>query len=172
MGADDSVVEGPNSALVVERVVGAPRERVFDAFTRAEHLRKWWGPKAASVTMAEFEARPGGKIFLGERGPDGTMLYIAGAVRELERPSRLVFGIHFADAQGRRVAPPAMSSLPPTWDDELVTLVTFGAEGERTRVRIQTLSGFTAEWARKARIGWGEALDKLDRVLVSLGNAV
>jgi uncharacterized protein YndB with AHSA1/START domain len=82
-------------------------------------------------------------------------------VREIERPSRLVFTMYFADADRRRVAPPAGTGLPRTWDEEIVTLVTFSAEGRRTRVTIRTLSGFTAEWAEKARLGWGESLDKL-----------
>jgi uncharacterized protein YndB with AHSA1/START domain len=167
MGASDNVVEVPSKSLVVERVFGAPRERVFDAFTRAEHLRHWWGPKMNTVELMEFEARAGGKIFVTERGPGGATHHIAGVVREIVRPSRLVYGIHFADADGERVAPPAMTGLPPTWDDDIVTLVEFAAEGARTRVTIHTLSGFTAEWAEKARYGWAESLHKLDAVLAS-----
>jgi uncharacterized protein YndB with AHSA1/START domain len=161
MAARDNVVEVPTKELVIERVFDAPRERVFDVFTQPEHLQKWWGPKRLSVSTAEFEARPGGKIFLGQRGPDGATHYNAGVVREIERPSRLVFTMYFADADRRRVAPPAGTGLPRTWDEEIVTLVTFSAEGRRTRVTIHTLSGFTAEWAEKARLGWGESLDKL-----------
>ena len=167
MAARDRVVTAPSAGLVVERVFDAPRERVFDAFTQAEHLRHWWGPKMNTVVHMEFEARPGGRIFVSERGPDGTTHHIAGRVREIARPSRLVYGIHFADADGERVAPPAMTGLPPTWADDIVTLVELAAEGARTRVRIQTLSGFTAEWAEKARYGWAESLDKLDAVLAS-----
>ena len=166
MAASDRVgVQG--TGLVVERVFDAPRERVFDAFTQAEHLRHWWGPKLNTVAQMEFEARPGGKIFLGERGANGTMHYIAGTVREIVRPSRLVYGIHFAGADGRRVAPPAMTGLPPTWNDDIVTLVELADEGPRTRVTIHTLSGYTAEWAEKARYGWAESLDKLEAVLGS-----
>lgn len=166
MAANDRVVEAP-SRLVVERVFDAPRERVFDAFTQAEHLRNWWGPKMNTTVRMEFDARPGGRIFLGERGPDGATHHIAGTVREIVRPSRLVYGIHFTDADGRRVAPPAMTGLPPSWDDDIVTLVELADEGARTRVTIHTLSGFTAEWAGKARYGWAESLDKLDAVLAS-----
>src|SRR5438094_937690 len=96
--AASSVAENMASKeIVIERVFDAPRERVFDVFTQPEHLQKWWGPKMFSVPISEFEARPGGKIFLGQRGPDGSMHYNAGVVREIERPSRLVFAIHFAD---------------------------------------------------------------------------
>src|SRR5436190_8290634 len=165
MAARDNVVQTPIKALVIERVFDAPRERVFDAFTQPEHVQKWWGPKMVSIPLAEFEPRPGGKIFIAERALDGAMNYIAGVVREIERPSRVVFAIHFADAERRRVAPPAHSGLGDTWDDEIVTLVTFSAEGQRTRMTIRTLSGFTAEWGEKARFGWAESLDKLEHAL-------
>lgn len=161
MAARHDIVEMQPKGLVIERVFDAPRERVFEMFTQPEHLQKWWGPKGLSVSTSEFEARPGGKIFLGQRGPDGATHYNAGVVREIERPSRLVFTMYFADADRSRVAPPDGTGLPRTWDEEIVTLVTFNAEGRRTRVIIRTLSGFTAEWGEKARMGWGESLDKL-----------
>lgn len=161
MAARDSVTDVPAKEIVIERVFDAPRERVFEVFTTPEHLRKWWGPKRLTVPIAEFEARPGGKIFMGQRGPDGAMHYNAGVVREIEPPARLVFTMYFADADGRRVAPPAGVGLPDNWDEEIVTLVTFSAEGSRTRMTIRTLSGFTSEWGEMARLGWGESLDKL-----------
>src|SRR5256885_187967 len=165
MAARDSVSEVPTNDIAIERVFDAPRERVFDVFTQPEHLQKWWGPSMVGIPVAEFDARPGGKIFIAERARDGAMNYIAGVVREIERPSRLVFAIHFADADRRRVAPPAGAGLPATWGDDIVTLVTFSAEGRRTRVTIRTLSGFTAEGGEKARFGWAESLDKLEHAL-------
>ena len=165
MAASNVADEVASKEIVIERVFDAPRERVFDVFTQPEHLQKWWGPMGVGIPLAEFEARPSGKIFIGERALDGTMVYIAGVVREIERPSRLVFAIHFADADRRRVAPPAHSGLGDTWDDEIVTLVTFSTEGRRTRMTIRTLSGFTAEWGEKARFGWAESLDKLEHAL-------
>src|SRR5438094_4654081 len=162
MDARDNVDEIPIKELVIERVFDAPRERVFDVFTQPEHLQKWWGPMGVGIPLAEFEARPSGKIFIGERALDGTMVYIAGVVREIERPSRLVFAIHFADADRRRVAPPAGTGLSGTWDQEIVSSVTFSAEGQRTRVTIRVMrSGVTPEWIEMARVGWGESLDKL-----------
>jgi uncharacterized protein YndB with AHSA1/START domain len=162
MFARDSAADVSGEDLVLERMFDAPRERVFDAFTKPEHLRKWWGPKVANIVLAEFDARPGGTVFIGERYPDGATLYLAGVVREIERPSRLVFAIHFANEKRERVSPPAHSSLPAAWGGEIVSIVTFSAEGRDTRVTIRTeRSGVTAEWSEKARGGWGEALDKL-----------
>ena len=163
MAARHSVTEDmATKELVIERVFDAPRERVFDVFTQPEHLRKWWGPKMVGIPVAEFDVRPGGKIFIAERAPDGAMNYIAGVVREIERPSRLVFAIHFADADRRRVAPPTGAGLPSNWDGEIVSSVTFSAEGRGTRVTIRgQRSGVTAKFSELARVGWGEALDKL-----------
>src|SRR5256885_3221560 len=96
MAASSVAEDTAGTEIVIERVFDAPRERVFDVFTQPEHLQKWWGPKTFSVPIAEFEARPGGKIFLGQRGPDGAMHYNAGVVREIGRPSRLVFPLRFA----------------------------------------------------------------------------
>jgi uncharacterized protein YndB with AHSA1/START domain len=73
-----------------------------------------------------------------------------------------VFAIHFANEKRERVSPPAHSGLGDAWDGEIVSRVTFTAEGRRTRVVIvNERSGVTAEWAEKARYGWGESLDKL-----------
>jgi uncharacterized protein YndB with AHSA1/START domain len=162
MAARDSVADVPGKDLVIDRVFDAPRERVFDAFTKPEHLQKWWGPKMVGIPVVEFDARPGGTVFIGERHRDGGILYLAGVVREIERPSRLVFAIHFANEKRERVSPPAGSSLGAAWDGEIVSVVMFTAEGRRTRVTIRTLrSGVTAEWSEKAVYGWGQALDKL-----------
>jgi uncharacterized protein YndB with AHSA1/START domain len=160
MVAGDSVAEMTKD-LVIERVFDAPRERVFEMFTMPKHLEKWFGPKMVGHPVTEFEARPGGKIFIGELSALGT-LYIAGVVREIEPPSRLVFALHFANEKGERVAPPAQASLPAGWDEEMVTTVTLFAEGQRTRVTvIAHRTGVTAEWLGKARYGWGQSLDKL-----------
>jgi uncharacterized protein YndB with AHSA1/START domain len=162
MAARDNVMEMPTEELVIERVFDAPRERVFDAFTQPEHLQKWWGPKGVGIGGVEFDARPGGKIFFAEHFAGGVN-YIAGTVREIERPSRLVFAMHFANEKGERVSPPTHSALGAAWDGEIVSDVTFSAEGRRTRVTIRNpRSGVTAEWAKLARLGWGESLDKLD----------
>src|SRR5439155_5903382 len=153
--------------LVIERMFDAPRERVFDVFTQPEHVQEWWGPAMVGIPIVEFEARPGGKIFIAERAPAGATIYIAGVVREIERPSRVVFAIHFADADRRRVAPPARSGLGDTWEEEIVSSVTFSAEGRRTRVTVRVIrSGLTAEFIEGARGGWGQTLDKLGYAVV------
>ena len=162
MAVRDSVKDMAAEDLVIERVFDAPRDRVFDVLTKPEHLEKWFGPKMVGHPITEFEARPGGKIFVGESHADGSTLYIAGVVREIERPSRLVFAIHFANEKGERVSPPAQASLPAAWAGEMVTTMTLRAEGQRTRLVVTAhKTDVTADWLAKARFGWAQSLDKL-----------
>jgi uncharacterized protein YndB with AHSA1/START domain len=58
--------------IVVSRVIDAPRELVFEAFTEVRHLSRWWGPDGFSTTTRSFEFRAGGAWDFVMRGPDGT----------------------------------------------------------------------------------------------------
>ena len=58
--------------IVISRVIGAPRELVFEAFTRVRHLSRWWGPEGFTTTTRSFEFRVGGEWDFVMHGPDGT----------------------------------------------------------------------------------------------------
>src|SRR5438128_12608352 len=58
--------------IVVSRVISAPRELVFEAFTEVRHLSRWWGPEGFTTTTRAFEFRVGGVWDFVLHGPDGT----------------------------------------------------------------------------------------------------
>jgi uncharacterized protein YndB with AHSA1/START domain len=58
--------------IVISRVIDAPRELVFEAFTEVRHLSQWWGPHGFSTTTRSFEFRVGGAWDFVMHGPDGT----------------------------------------------------------------------------------------------------
>src|SRR5256885_12714438 len=58
--------------IVVSRVISAPRELVFEAFTEVRHLSRWWGPEGFTTTTRAFEFRVGGEWDFVMHGPDGT----------------------------------------------------------------------------------------------------
>jgi uncharacterized protein YndB with AHSA1/START domain len=47
--------------IVIARVISAPRELVFEAFTEVRHLSRWWGPEGFTTTTRSFEFRVGGE---------------------------------------------------------------------------------------------------------------
>ena len=58
--------------IVISRVISAPRELVFEAFTEVRHLSHWWGPEGFTTTTRAFEFRVGGEWDFVMHGPDGT----------------------------------------------------------------------------------------------------
>ena len=107
--------------LVVTRMIRATPERLFDAWTSPAELVKWWGPDSVTCVGAEVDLRIGGSYRIGNRFPDGTVLWIAGEFELVERPARLAYTWRIEPAQGA---------------DERV-LVTFIARGADTEVSIR-----------------------------------
>src|SRR6185369_12333925 len=58
--------------IVISRVIDAPRELVFEAFTEVRHLSRWWGPEGFTTTTQSFEFHVGGEWVFVLHGPDGT----------------------------------------------------------------------------------------------------
>lgn len=74
------------------RLFDAPRQLVFEAMTRPEHVRQWWGRlgEGYSVPICEIDLRPGGTWRFVNRHPQGDAVFY-GEYREIAPPSRLVF---------------------------------------------------------------------------------
>ena len=75
--------------IVMSRVIGAPRELVFEAFTQVRHLSRWWGPEGFSTTTRSFEFRVGGAWDFVMHGPDGTDYQEWITWREIVPPERI-----------------------------------------------------------------------------------
>ena len=59
----------PDCEIVSSRIVNAPRETVYDAWTDPNHLKNWWGPAGFTNTFKKFDLRPGGKWSFVMHGP-------------------------------------------------------------------------------------------------------
>ena len=85
--------------LAISRVIGAPREAVFDALTDAAQISAWWGPRGFAITTSEIDIRPGGRWRFTMHGPDGTDYQDLIVYSEITRPSRIAFQ-HFDASPG------------------------------------------------------------------------
>lgn len=77
--------------LVVRRTLRATQQRVFDAWTQPELLRRWWGPAGVTCPEAEVDLRVGGRYRIANQMPDGGVLWIAGEFEQIEPPRKLVY---------------------------------------------------------------------------------
>ena len=75
--------------LVVRRVIRAPRERVFAAWTEPAQIVGWWGPDGVSSPHAAVDLRVGGAYRIDNLLADGTVVSIRGAFHEVVVPERL-----------------------------------------------------------------------------------
>ena len=86
--------DGSNTAdreIVTTRVMDAPRELVFKAWTDPDHLVHWWGPKGFTNTFHEFDLKPGGVWRFVMHGPDGGDYQNESVFVEIVKPERIVF---------------------------------------------------------------------------------
>ncbi len=75
--------------IVISRVIDAPRELVFAAFTEVRHLSRWWGPEGFSTTTRSFAFHEGGEWDFVMHGPDGTDYQEWITWREIVPPERI-----------------------------------------------------------------------------------
>jgi uncharacterized protein YndB with AHSA1/START domain len=149
-------MSGGEGTIVMTRVFDAPRELVFEAWTRAEHLGKWYAPKGFTITDCAAEARPGGVFQMRWRAPWGGTYSVRGEYREVLAPERLVIACTLEDEQGA-------SCL-----EERIE-VNLQQSGSRTRLLLN--SSARGKGAQAPRMlaglekGWTQTVDRLGALL-------
>ena len=83
--------ENATNELVFTRVIDAPRELVFEAWTNPQHISNWWGPDGFTTTTNVIDVKVGGIWDYVMHGPDGTDYPNKSIFRVVEKPKRLEF---------------------------------------------------------------------------------
>ena len=86
--------------IVLTRVFDAPQRLVFDAFTKPELLKRWFGPRGWSLVVCDVDLKVGGAFRFVLRGPDGREMGMRGVYREIVPPKRSVHMESFDDFPG------------------------------------------------------------------------
>lgn len=144
-----------DTRLVLERLIDAPVALVWEVWTKAEHLARWWGPQGFGATAPALDLRIGGTITVMLTAPDGSSHPARGTFSEIVPEQKLVIdgSPNAADACG--------AGLPP----HAHVTVLFEARGDKTRLVIDT--EFSTVDARLAaldggyREGWTDSMDRI-----------
>jgi uncharacterized protein YndB with AHSA1/START domain len=143
----------PELDLVLDRVVDVPPELVWKAWTRAEHLRKWFAPAPWTVADCRIDLRPGGQFLTVMRSPDGEEFPGDGCILEVEENRRLVF----TDALG--------PGYRPAREAFFTCVLTLEPEGSGTRYVARAMHRSPEDRERHEAMGfqdgWGTCLDQL-----------
>lgn len=136
--------------IVISRVIDAPRELVFEAFTEVRHLSHWWGPNGFTTTTRAFEFRVGGEWDFVMHGPDGTDYQEWITWTEIVPPERIA--LQHGESRGD---PNAFESV-----------LTFAPEGAATRIEMRTL--FPSKETRDQAIEKSHAIEGGQQTLSNL----
>jgi uncharacterized protein YndB with AHSA1/START domain len=86
--------------VMLTRVFDAPRRMVFDAFTKPDLLKRWFGPRGWSLSQCEVDLKVGGQWRFVLRSPEGQEMGMSGVWRELQPYDRMVHTESFDDFPG------------------------------------------------------------------------
>lgn len=165
----DASTEGQR--VVVERVIEAPREVVWRAFTEPAHFMRWYGPRGVAMSACEIDLRVGGRHLFGLRLPDGRDYWTSGVYLEIMPPERFVSTDSMADEHGNAVtaAHYGMGGDMPIETTVTVSLEDLG-DG-RTGLTLSQAGWPDEDMAAGAGGGWDQAFDKLAELLAAAWGA-
>jgi uncharacterized protein YndB with AHSA1/START domain len=148
----DAIATSSERELVITRVLDAPRELVFKAWTEAEQVARWWGPKGFETTFCDMDIRPGGAYRVGMRSPQGTHYVRRGVNREINEPERIEFTYAWEDAEGRP-------------GHETLVTVTFARQGTKTKLTLHQATFETVTARDSHQVGWTSCLERFAEYL-------
>ena len=149
------VTINPETDIVLDRTVDAPRELIWKAWTQPEHLMPWFCPAPWKAVECEIDLRPGGQFRTLMLGPDGQRMPVVACYLEVVENERL----SWTDTMGAGFRPKAASHVPFT------AIITLEKKGNGTRYLVQALHSDAATKAVHDKMGflegWSAALDQL-----------
>jgi uncharacterized protein YndB with AHSA1/START domain len=154
--------------FVIFRLVSAPRERVWRAWTEPKEMAAWFGPKGAETTHTDLDFRVGGSYHYANKY-NGVEMWGLAVYKEIVKPEKLVFVQQFSDKnRGLTVHP-----MSPTWPKRLLTTVHLQDFGPKTLISLYWDPVEPTDIERKTfdaalpgmHQGWGGSFDRLDEFL-------
>jgi uncharacterized protein YndB with AHSA1/START domain len=115
--------ETADREIVISRVIDAPRELVFEAFTEVRHLSRWWGPEGFTTTTRAFEFRVGGTWDFVMHGPDRTEYQEWISWTAIDPPERIAM----------------LHGESPDDPNAFESVLTFAPDGAATRIELYTV---------------------------------
>ncbi len=147
--------------LKLTRVINAPRNLVFKAWTDPKQLCEWWGPKGFTNPVCRVDSRPGGSMYIEMKGPDGTVSPMNGNFKEVTEPDKIVF-----------VSSPLDKNGQPLF--EVLSTITFVDVEGKTKFSLHAeVSKITSEatpYLDGMDEGWNQTLDRLEELAVRTKN--
>ena len=157
--------------FVISRTFDAPRDLVWQAWSEAERLARWWGPKGFDIHVAKLDFRPGGIFHYRMATKNGQEMWGRFIYQEITAPERTVFISSFSNETGNVARAPFFDG---GWPLEVHNTLTLVENGGRTTLTIRAYPIHATDAERKTfesnfdsmRQGFGGTFDQLAEYLV------
>jgi uncharacterized protein YndB with AHSA1/START domain len=147
--------------LVVVRLIDAPVEAVWNAWSDPDLVRQWWGPDGFTCSVANLAFHEGGTTLVCMSSPEYGEMCNTWTYRRIVPMQRIEFDSRFADAEGNAVAPAALG-MPPEVPDPVPHVVTLQPDGDRRTKLTVTERGYVEGPALDmSKLGQEQCMDKL-----------
>jgi uncharacterized protein YndB with AHSA1/START domain len=158
-----------DAAFVIRRRFEATRRRVWQAWSEADEMQAWWGPKGCSIKLITFEFRPGGFFHYAMRFSNGPQMWGRFLYRDIAAPERITWLNSFSNEGCGITRAPFDPSIPL----EILNEATFSAEAGRTLVTLRARPHGASEsecrtfaaMFQSLETGYGGTFDQLARSL-------
>ena len=156
----------------ITHTFNAPRELVFKALTKSEHLKNWSGPKGWTFDVSKSDFRPGGVFHYSQRPADGNVMCVKFEYSEMIAPEKIVYTSFFSDEEGNIVRAPfdvdwlmeILNTITLTEDEGKTTLTMIVAPVSSTEEEIKTFE----DSKKMAQEGYSGTFDQLDEYLTKI----
>lgn len=153
--------------LVIQRVLDAPIEKVWKAWSDPEAIMLWWGPKDFTSPLCRVDFREGGTYLFCMRAPKeygGQDSFSTGTFVKIAPMKLIEYTDSFADKDGNAVSPTTYG-MSADYPEKVRTTVEFKDMGDKTEITLTQYSVPVDKMREFAEIGWNQSLDKLQASL-------
>ena len=160
MTSTDETAVSSDRELMLTRIIDAPREKVYRAWTEPELLKQWFAPLPWTTSAAVVDVRPGGSSLIVMRSPEGQEFPNRGVYLEVVENERLVITDAYTEA------------WEPSERPFMTVVLTFEDEGGKTRYTARVRHWTVADREEHEKMGfyqgWGQCIDQLAALVARL----
>ncbi|MFY9153380.1 MAG: SRPBCC domain-containing protein [Prolixibacteraceae bacterium] len=160
----------------ISRSLQVSSEQIFDAWTKAFHLEKWWAPRGFELEIIKLDLNIGGKFHYNMKTADGYQMWGRFIYTEIQKPHRLSFVNSFSNAGGKITQAP----FSDDWPREIINELTLSELNGKTKITLKAAPVNAGELAiqtfeanfESLMLGFTGTFDRLEEHLLQTNNSV
>jgi len=158
-----------SNLFTIKRTLNAPRELVWQVWTQAEHLTKWFSPKGFTTKVVTMDLKPNGIFHYSMTTPDGLEMWGKWVFRDVKQPEKLELIQSFSNAEGGLGKHP----MVPIWPAYTLSRMTLSEANTKTELLLEwqtyeasaeEIDAFNHAFDSMTQ-GWGSTLENLENYL-------